>query len=81
MIIDFRQQNYLVGFEADGAYFYGENSGNFSELGEYDCVIYTLGLTKILSTRNIPIEESIRNSTFNLIYSNGFTSSFVNYAR
>jgi len=81
VIIDFRQQNYIVGFEADGAYFHGKRSGNFSELGEYDCIIYTFGLGKSLSTRNINIEESIRNSTFNLIYSNGFTSSFVNYAR
>jgi hypothetical protein len=78
VIIDFRQSNYLVAFHADGAYFFGENSANFSELDKYDCIVYTMGLGKVLVTRNITIGDSIANSSFNLIYSNGYTTTFVN---
>ena len=81
VVIDFRQQNYLVAFEANRAYFYGEKIANFSELKEYDCVIYTVGLAKILAAQNITIVNSIENSSFHLIYSNGFTNSFVNSVR
>ena len=81
VVIDFRQQNYLVGFEPEGAYFSGPNSANFSAINEYDCIFYTVGLGKSLAARSITIETLVENSSFNLIYSNGFTSSFVNYAR
>jgi hypothetical protein len=78
VLVDFRQQNYLIAFKANSALFYSENTANFSKLNEYDCIIYTIGLAKILDSRDINFYDSIRNSSFDVIYSNGFSTIFIN---
>jgi hypothetical protein len=77
IIVDFRQSNYLTAFKATDASFFGENAANFTELPEYDWIIRTIGLEKVLFEKNITISDSVLISSFNLIYSNGYTELFT----